>query len=200
MKNIRLITASLFVLAFFSISALAQATAVSKVYVINTYAFSDDKEGIKKFVNASKQLETEFQPRAKELQDMYAKMQALAKEIQTLKTQYEANPTKSPVKPETIQAKLDELEKMNTEYKRKDEDVKGAVAKRSQVLLDPIRDDIYEVMGDFAKQKGYMMIFDLAAMIENKLILAIGDEKVDVTKEFITFYNARPAGAASATR
>lgn len=203
MKNIRLITASLFVLALFSISAFAQATTAQsgKVFVINTFAFSDDKEGIKKFVNASKQLDTEMKPRYTELQTMYDKMQVLAKEIQTLRTQFEAAPPgKSPIKAETIQAKLEDLDRMQVDYKRKEEDVKKVVAKRNQELLDPIRQDIFKVMQDFAKQKGYPIILDLAKMDEAQIILAIGVEDIDVTKEFVTFYNARPAGAASATR
>lgn len=201
MKNIRLITASLFVLVLFSISAFAQATAAQtgKVFVINTYAFSDEKAGIKKFVNASKQIDTEMQPRAKELQTMYDKMQALAKEIQTLRDTLEKNP-KAPIDQNTVKSKYDELERMQVDYKRKEEDAKKAVAKRSQDLLDPIRADIYKVMQDFAKQKGYPIILDLAKMDEANIILAIGDDKVDVTDEFVTFYNARPATAASATR
>lgn len=200
MKNIRLITASLFVLALFSISAFAQAAQSGKVFVINTFAFSDEKEGIKKYVTASKQLESEFQPKAKELQDMYTRMQTSAKEVQKLRDDFNKDPQKSPIKPETIQTKLDDLEKMNVEYKRKEEDTKNAIAKRNQILLDPIRADIFKVMQDFAKQKGYPIILDLAKMDEAQIILAIGDDNVDVTKEFITFYNARPAGAASATR
>lgn len=200
MKNIRLITASLFVLAFFSISAFAQVTQTGKVFVINTYAFSDEKEGITKFVNASKQIDNELKPRYTELETLRTKMQTLAKEIQTLRDQYLKAPDKSPIKPETIQAKIDELEKMDVDFKRKQEDLKKAYTKRSQDLLDPLRADIFKVMQDFAKQKGYPIILDLAKMDEANIILAIGMDDVDVTKEFVKFYNARPAGAASATR
>ena len=55
-------------------------------------------------------------------------------------------------------------------------------------------------MQDFAKKKGYPIILDLAKMDEANIILAIGDDNVDVTKEFVAYYNALPAGAASATR
>ncbi len=201
MKNIRLITASLFVLAFLSISAFAQTAAqTGKVFVIDTYAFADEKEGITKFVNASKQIDTEFKPRVQELQTMYDKMQSMAKEAQKLKTDYENAGAKSPIKPDTIQAKLDELQKMDIDFKRKQEDLKTSIDKRGQALLNPIRSDIFKVMQDFAKQKGYPIILDLAKMDEANIILAIGDDKVNVTKEFITFYNARPATAANATR
>lgn len=199
MKTLRLIAVSFVFAAIFAISAFAQtapATTTGKVYVINTYAFSDQKEGITKFINASKQLEVEMGPRYKELETLATTATALGKEIQTLRDQVAANP-KIPIKPEDVQAKVDKFQQMQVEYKRKEEDTKQAVGRRSQVLLDPIRQDIFKVMQDFAAQKGYPLIFDLAKMDETNIILAIGDPKVDVTKEFITFYNARPATAAT---
>jgi len=51
----------------------------------------------------------------------------------------------------------------------------------------------------FAKQKGFGLILDGAKLEGAGLILAVDLTKVDVTKEFITFYNARPAGTASTT-
>jgi Skp family chaperone for outer membrane proteins len=160
------------------------------------HLFSDQKEGITKFSNALKQLDTEMGPRYKELETMGTQAQALAKEITTLRETLAANP-KAPIKPEDVQAKADKFQQMQIDFKRKEEDTKQAVGRRSQALLDPIRFDIYKVMQDFAKQKNYPIILDVAKLDEQNLILAIGDEKVDLTKEFIAFYNARPATAAT---
>jgi len=198
MKTLRLIAVSFVFAAIFAVSAFAQTTPATtgKVYVINTYLFSDQKEGITKFVNASKQLDTEMGPRYKELETLATQAQALAKEIQTLRDQAATNP-KLPIKPEDVQTKVDKFQQMQVDYKRKEEDMKQVVGKRSQVLLDPIRQDIFKVMQEFAKQKGYPIILDLAKMDEANIILAIGDPSADVTKEFVTFYNARPATAAT---
>ena len=49
-------------------------------------------------------------------------------------------------------------------------------------------------MQEFAKQRGYTLILDGAKLSEVGVLLA-WDEKVDLTKDFITFYNARPATA-----
>lgn len=198
MKTLRLIAVSFVFAAIFAVSAFAQtapATTTGKVYVINTYAFSDQKEGITKFVNASKQIETEMTPRYKELEALATQFQTLNKEYQTLVDQ--ASTSKVPIKTEDLQAKRDKLQQMQVDYKRKEEDTKAVVAKRGQALLDPIRADIFKVMQDFAKQKSYPIILDLAKMDEANIILAIGDDKVDVTKEFVAFYNARPAAAAT---
>ena len=198
MKTLRLIAVSFVFAAIFAISAVAQTTTATtgKVYVINTYLFSDQKEGITKFVNASKTLETEMAPRYKELDTLATQATALAKEIQTLRDQLAANP-KAPINQADVQAKADKFQQMQIDYKRKEEDVKQAVEKRGQTLLNPIRADIFKVMQEFAKAKSYPIILDLAKMDEANIILAIGDEKVDVTKEFIAFYNARPATAAT---
>jgi hypothetical protein len=56
--------------------------------------------------------------------------------------------------------------------------------------------DIGRAVNDYAKQKGFTVIFDIAKD-DSGLLLAIGDEKIDVTKDFITFYNARPAATAT---
>lgn len=197
MKTLRLIAATFVFAALFAVSAFAQTAPATtgKVFVINTYAFSDQKEGITKFVNASKTLETEMAPRYKELETLATQAQALAKQIQTERDT--AATSKVPIDTAGLQAKADKFQQMQVDYKRKEEDMKQVAGKRSQVLLDPIRADIFKVMQDFAKQKSYPIILDLAKMDESNIILAIGDASVDVTKEFITFYNARPATAAT---
>lgn len=52
--------------------------------------------------------------------------------------------------------------------------------------------DISKALQEYAKQKGYAVIFDAAKLEDAGLIVGIGDEKVDVTKDFIAFYNTRP--------
>ena len=56
--------------------------------------------------------------------------------------------------------------------------------------------DIGKAVNDFAKQKGYTLILDIAKD-QAGFLLAVGDEKIDITKDFITFYNARPAATAT---
>jgi hypothetical protein len=52
---------------------------------------------------------------------------------------------------------------------------------------------------EFTKQKGYGLVLDAARLDAAQLILGYDEAKVDVTKEFIAFYNARPATTAAAT-
>jgi Skp family chaperone for outer membrane proteins len=196
MKNLHLIAVSLFLTAIFSISALAQTTSANKVFVIDTGAFGDEKEGITKFINASKRLSEELKPQYTELTNLAKKIQDAANQFQTLKNQFEKDPN-SPISAVSVQQKGETVERMQIEYKRKEEDLKLAIAKREQELLNPIRVDIYKAMDKFANEKKYPIILDLVQMVETKLILAIGDDKVDLTKEFIQYYNSLPTGTAN---
>ena len=195
MKTFRSIAAGLVFAAIFAVSAFAQAQpSAPKIGIINTSAF-DDKAGINKYVTAANVLEAEFKPIDAELQAMATKIQNLQKEIQTLQAQANANPN-VPIKPETINAKIEEGERLAREFKFKQEDAKVRYERRDAAILGPVRQDIGKAMQEFAKQKGYAFIFDAANLDKANLILAF-DEKFNITAEFITFYNARPAGTAT---
>lgn len=199
MKVFRLFTAGLFLTAMFAVSAFAQAgaaqpAAAGKVAIINTQAF-DDKAGITKYVNAMNAIDTEFKPLQTELQGMVTKYQNMQEEIKKL----QSPPANVPVNQTALQAKVDEYGKLERDIKFKEEDAKARFASRQAAVMNPILQDIGKAMQEFAKQKGYSLILDISKD-QSGLILAIGDEKIDVTKDFIVFYNARPAGTATTTK
>jgi Skp family chaperone for outer membrane proteins len=194
MKMIRLFAVSLFLAALFAVSAFAQTTAPVKIAVINTYAFGDEKAGITKYIGAVKTINTEFQPLQTELDTMNTKLNGLAKEIQTIRDQ--AAGGKVPIDEKAAQAKVDEAEKLQRDIKFKQEDAKARYERRQQAVMGPVMQDIGKALQEYAKQKGYTVIFDIAKD-EAGFLLAVGDEKADVTKDFITFYNARPAATAT---
>jgi Skp family chaperone for outer membrane proteins len=198
MKTLRTFAVGLLFTALFAISAFAQAGAQSagagKIVVINTLAFDDPKAGagITKYVSAMNTLETEFKPVQTELETMSVKLQNLSKEIQTLN-----GAGKVPVNQASVQAKIDEGEKLQRDLKFKQEDAKVRFEKRQQALLAPVMQDIYKAVSEFQKKNGYLLVLDISKMADNGTVLAM-DETADVTKAFITFYNARPAGTATA--
>lgn len=202
MKTFRSIAAVFVFAAILAVSAFAQTTtpaAAGKVAVINTQAFDTDKGGIAKYVGAMNTLETELKPDITALQTMGTKLQALQTEIEGYtKTLAEQNP-KVPVDKTKIQAtaqtKYDEFQALQTEFKRKQEDYKAKAERRELAIMGPIRQDIGAALQEFAKKNGYMMILDAAKLDSAGLLLAF-DEKYDATKDFITFYNARPAATA----
>jgi Skp family chaperone for outer membrane proteins len=198
MKRFSFIAASLVFAAAAAVTASAQTPATpaqpAKIVVINSAQFAT-KDGIVKYAKALEALNLEFQPAEKEIRDMGTKLQSLATEIENArKTQ--ANP-QIPFKPETIQAKVDEAQNLELRIKRAQEDGKAKLEKREAQVLEPIMADIMKGLDEFAKQKGYALILDAAKLVNAGVILALDAPKVDVTKEFITFYNARPATTAT---
>jgi Skp family chaperone for outer membrane proteins len=202
MKTIRSIAVGLFFAALFAVPAFAQTNttqpaAGGRIVVINTAAFDDDKAGITKYVSAMTALDNEFKV-------PYTELQTLDTKLKNLKQQYntqlaEAQKPNSPIKPESLQTKLDEIQGLELEFKRKQEDAKVKFDRRQQQVMGPIMQDIYKALGDFTKQKGYALVLDAAKLDSAGIILGWNESQIDVTKEFITFYNARPAGTATTT-
>ncbi len=204
MKTFRSIAALFVFAAIFAVSAFAQTTppttAAAKIGIVNTQAFDADKVGITKYVNAMNSLEAELKPDITALQTMATKLQSLQAEIEALKKQLE-NPNLpkevDKVKIQaTAQAKYDEYDKLGREFKFKQEDYKAKAEKREAAVMAPVRLDIGNALQEFAKKNGYMMILDASKLDGAGLLLAF-DEKYDVTKDFITFFNARPATTAA---
>ena len=197
MKRVSFIAAAFIFAAISAVSAYGQvpaATQPAKIVVINTAAF-DAKDGITKYSNAMTALENEFRPAQTEIEGLAKRYQTLLGEIENAR-KAGANPA-VPIKPETIQAKVDEAQGLEIQIKRKQEDGKSKLERRQQQVLGPVLADIGKAMDEFAKAKGYALILDAAKLEGAGLILAVDLPKVDVTRDFITFYNARPATTAT---
>ena len=177
-----------------AVSTFAQAPVQqgtgSKIGWIDTGAFGDEKAGITKYVNAYKALANEVQPRQAEMAAIQTRIQSIADDIKRM----QANPT-VPVAQNVLAAKQDEGASLQLDLKRKKEDYDALVQKRSSDVLGPIQADIGRAIQEFAKQKGYAAILDIDKLGQAGALLAL-DSNVNVTKEFITFYNARSAGTA----
>lgn len=200
MRRFTTIAASFIFAAFFAMSAYAQAPATpGRIGLVNTYAFGDDKAGIVKFRTAMTSLETEFKPVNDELKTLGTRYSTLGTEIQNLQKTAAAGNSAVPVNTSSLQTKIDEFQNLELSIKRKQEDAKARYEKRYQAIVGPIYGDIVKAMNDFAKQKGYAIILDGAKLEESGLLMGF-DEKYDVTKEFVTFYNARPAGTATTAK
>lgn len=176
---------SLSALGFVSVSA---QNAPGRIVVINSFAFGDEKAGITKYVAAVKQINAEVAPMQKEIETMSSKLSALAKEIESVRSQTISG---TPINETTLRTKVDEAEKLQLDIKRKQEDGKVRLEKRQLALLGPVMQEIGKSLQVFAREKGYALILDIAKD-EAGILAAIGDEKTVVTAEFITYFNARP--------
>lgn len=200
MKTFRSIAAVFVFAAIFAVSAFAQVPAAvpaapGKLAVVNTQAFDADKGGITKYVNAMNSLETEFKTTQTELQTIGTRLQTLQNEIKVMQENAQKSPT-VPIDTTKANAKVEEYDKLAREFKFKQEDAKARFERRQEVVMGPVRQDIGNALQEFAKKNGYMMILDASKLDGAGLLLAF-DERFDATKEFITFYNARPAATAA---
>ncbi len=196
MKTFRLIAVSVVFAAIFAVSALAQTTA-AKIGLIDTRFFDDDKAGITKYVAALNSLETEFKPTFTELQTLGTNIQALEKELQGYQD-IVSKGGKVPISEADVQKKLESLDKMQRELKFKQDDAKVRYQRREIAVMGPIRQDIGNAIQEYTKKNGYLLIFD-PSKDQTGFLLGL-DEAADITKQFIVFYNARPATTATVTK
>ena len=177
-------------------AAGTQANVPFKMAVIDTGAF-DGKDGITRFTAAMGTLETEFKPVQTEIQGLITKYQNLGAEIEKMRTAAAQPNNPVPISPQAAQAKLTEYQDLETQIKRKQEDAKARLDRRQPQVLGPIQQEIGRALQDYAKQKGYALILDAQKLDQNGFILAFDAARVDVTRDFITFFNTRPATTAS---
>jgi Skp family chaperone for outer membrane proteins len=158
----------------------------SKIAMIYSDAFMDPKTGIAKFNTLLTTLNREFQPRQTELQGLQTRINTLTKEI---------NDTQSVADPNTIRTKRDQLEQLNTEFKRKGEDAEAAYNKRRQDIFLPLQQDIGKALETFAKARGITVIVD-----GSQVPVVYAAESIDITRAFINEFNSKnPATAAVTT-
>lgn len=198
MKRISLAAACFIFAAIFAVSASAQVPAAAgtgKIGLVNINAFAADTGGITKFRAALTTLDGEFKPVNDKLKTMATRYQTLGTEIENIRKN--ANP-QVPINQASVQGKVDEFQTLERDIKREQEDAKAKYDRRYQVVIGPVFNDILKAMNEYAKQKGYAIVMDGAKLEEAGILLGF-DDKYDITKDFIAYYNTRPATAATAS-
>ena len=200
MKLVRFTAAAVVLGALLTVNALAQQptgaarpaaaapatrpTLEGKIAVIQTEAFMDDKEGIRRIIAAMQGVDREFQPRRTEIQQLETRYNALVKEI---------NDTKSVADQATLTRKADEAETIKKSIDRKREDGQRDLEKRMGEVLNPLQGDVYKALDAYAKERGIAIIIDAS-----RVPVLYATDTVDITRDFIASYNQRnPATAAA---
>jgi outer membrane protein len=167
------------------------ALPVSKMAVINSDAFLDQKAGIAKFNSAITKLNGEFQKTKDDLTAMQTRATSLESEI----TKLQQAPEGTPIDQKSLQAKIDQLEQLKKDIQRKSEDAQNSYNRRRGEIFNPLQDEIGKALEAFAKARGINVIIDAA-----QVPLLFADEKIDITRAFITEFNSKnPVTAASTT-
>lgn len=158
----------------------------SKVALIDSSAFADEKQGIAKFVSALKRVNAEFQPRQTELQNLQQQIEKAKTDLQKAAPVQDAKVT---------QQQQDKIALMETDFKRKGEDAQAAFNKRLEEVLGPIYEDIGKALDGFAKARGITLILDVTKV---QGIVSAADA-MDITRAFIAEFNSKNPATASLT-
>ena len=166
----------------------AQAVNIpeSKIALIDSAAFADEKQGINRFVAAIKKVDAEFQPRRTEMQTLQAQIEKSTADLN------KAAPVQDP---KVTAQQNDKIEQMKKDYQRKGEDAQTAVDKRLQEVLGPIYDEIGKALDVYAKAHGITLILDVSKV--QGIVSAA--ESLDITRAFIVEFNSKNPVTAALT-
>jgi Skp family chaperone for outer membrane proteins len=163
----------------------------SKMAIIYTDMFLDQKTGIAKFNSVVVKLNGEFQKPKDELTALQNRAQALDTEINKLRDA----PPGTPIDQPALQSKIDQLEQLKKEIQRKAEDAQVAYNERRNELFQPLQLEIGKALEAFAKARGINVIIDGA-----QVPLLYAAESTDITRAFIADFNSKnPVTAATPT-
>jgi Skp family chaperone for outer membrane proteins len=158
----------------------------AKIALVNTEEFADEKTGIVRLVAAMKRVDGEFQPRRTELQTLQQQIEKATADLSKA----------APVQDPKVTAQQNEkIEQMKKDYQRKGEDAQAAYQKRLQDVLGPVYDDIGKALDVYAKAHGITLILDVTKIQG----IVAASESLDITRAFITEFNAKNPATASLT-
>ena len=158
----------------------------SKMALIYSDMFLDQKNGIARFNSLLTTLNREFQPRQAELQGLQQRISTLTKEIED---------TQTVADPNAIRQKREQLAQLTTDFKRKGEDAEAAYNKRRQEIFFPLQQDIGKALEAFAKARGITVIVD-----GSQVPMVYAAESIDITRAFIADFNSKNPATASVTQ
>jgi outer membrane protein len=160
--------------------------AEGKIAIINTSRFPTEIAELK---TRRDKLQSEFEPRNKELEGMATQITNLKNQVQT-----QGNTVSQQVRDQWVEQGA-ELEKS---YKRKAEDYDALAKKRADDELSPVYQKIGTFLQQYAQQRGFAMVVDGVAAQQNGMLL-YAQPTSDITDDFVKEYNrANPAAGAAA--
>lgn len=161
------------------------AAGPANIAIIDSSAFTDEKQGIARAMAAMRQLEAKFQPIRTELRGMREKLNTMRADLQKKQAIQDAKIT---------QQQAEEAERLDVQIKRRAEDAQASYQKESLAVLEPLQKDIGEALTAYAQQKGISLLIDV-----NRVPVIYAASSLDVTRDFIADYNrTHPATGAPA--
>ena len=162
----------------------------SKIALVDTSMFDDEKNGIYRYVDATRIVAQEFKGRSDEVKNLATRLTALATELDAL---MKAKPQNATV----IDAKQQQGATLQAEYDAKKAKLDEDVGKRYDQVVSPISRQIGAALDQFAAQRGITMTLDVSKLLPAILTVL---PTVDMTQAFINDFNSKnPRTAAPVT-
>ena len=162
----------------------------TRIAVVDTTAFGDEKTGIFRYVDASRLVANEFKGRSDEVTNLEKRLTALSNEIEAL---MKANP----VNQQAVPAKQQQGQALQTDYNAKKAKLDEDLGKRYDQVVAPVSRQIGAALDQFAAQRGVTMTLDLSKLLPVVLTM---QPAVDLTQAFINDFNSKnPRSAAPGT-
>ncbi len=186
MKSLKYLIINLTLIFSFQVSLFAQQNPVppTKIGSILSENFADASAGIKDIIAVNEKLEKEFGPQELEIKILYEKHKNLINELKRI-SESKGHPS---ISEKTLTEKINEVESAFCKLESQTKIVRSNFEKRETELFKEVYKKIAESLKVFAKEKGFVVILDSSQ--ENNSVIIEG-EMIDVTKEFIQFYNNR---------
>jgi Skp family chaperone for outer membrane proteins len=153
----------------------------TKIALVDTNMFGDEQAGIKRYLNALKTVQGEFQPKQAELINLQTRIKTIADEI----TKLSGTPV---VSEPSIRAKQEEGERLQRDFKYKKEQVEAEFQKRYEAVVGPISADVGKAMDRYAAAHGITLILDISKLLPAVLTM---NPAMNVTQAFIAEYNSQ---------
>lgn len=181
-KNLKIIF-FIMIFAAFVFGQDSQNTKNPKIVSVDTEAFYIEDSGIPELIKIQKQLEIEFKDKNKELKDLERKLKELTDEIEKATKTANILGCDYP-----FEKKIEIAKKMDSDIVQKRNELRDSYLQRRDELSKDVNKKMLEAFRIFAKENNYPLILDSSK--ENSSVIIDG-EIIDVTKEFIQFYNER---------
>ena len=162
-----------------------QPAAPANIGIIDSSAFSDEKNGIGRVMAGMRQLDVKFEAVRAELRGMRDRLNTMRADLQKKRGVQDAR---------TTAQQTDEADRLELQIKRKAEDAQASYQKETRTVLEPLQADIANALTTYAQAKGITLVIDA-----NRVPILYAASSLDITRDFINDYNrTHPAGAGPA--
>lgn len=153
----------------------------SRIALIDTSTFADEKKGIFRYIDAVKSIQPQFAAANAELVNVQNRINAIVEDIRKLRATPQPDAR-------AIQTKQEEGMRLQQDWNMKKQRFDEDYSKKYQEVTGPISEQIGKAMDQFARERGITMTLDFSKLLP-ALLTAL--PAVDVTDVFIADFNRK---------